>query len=414
MKGAVITAIVLAAGALLAYVALPDSGAAGLSWGGHRIEIAIPVLIVVVAALYLVLHLLARAWRIRRSGSEAGLQQRRESAQRQFLEGMMQMSEGNWSAAEERLSSSAEDSDSPHAHFLGAARAAELMGAWERRDQWLSRALETASGVQQVPVLITQAEIYLKHSQLPQALAALQKMEAAGETNARGLALLARIYRQMSDWEALRALEPRLRGMRGVPESFVNETVVQIHLDRINAAMTALDDAQLKNACDEIPKPLLQTPEVVIAKARALVRLGKPPEAERVLRELLDHNWDEEAAVLYGELETVETLDTLQVAERWLRERATDPGLLLACARLCVRAELYGKARSYLEASVAIKPRLDAYQLLASLSEDLGDRERALKVLNDALIHAIGRKPNLPKVRARRPLERRQIDRRRR
>ena len=414
MKGSVITAIVLAAGALLAQLLLPDAGSAALSWGGYRIEVAIPILIAALAVLSVAIHALTRVWRTRRSGSEAGLQQRREAAQRQFTEGMMQMSEGSWSAAEERLSTSAQDSDSPHAHFLGAARAAELMGAWERRDQWLLRASETASGAQQMPVLITHAEMYLKHNKLPQALAALQRMEAAGAINARGLTLLARIYRQMSDWEALRALEPRLRSMRGVPESFVNETVVQIHLDRINAAMTAEDDAQLERACEEIPKSLLQTPEIVIAQARALVRLGKAAEAEKALRELLDRSWDEEAAVLYGELETVETLDTLQVAERWLRERATDPGLLLACARLCVRAELYGKARSYLEASVAIKPRLDAYQLLASLSEDLGDRDRALKVLNDALIHAIGRKTNLPKVRARRPLERRHTDRRRR
>ena len=81
--------------------------------------------------------------------------------------------------------------------------------------------------------------------------------------------------------------------------------------------------------------------------------------------------------------------------------------------QLAARAELYGKARSYLETSIAIKPRLEAYQLLASLMEQLGERERALKALNDALAFAVGRKAKLPKIHTRRWLDRRQGDRRR-
>jgi len=77
-----------------------------------------------------------------------------------------------------------------------------------------------------------------------------------------------------------------------------------------------------------------------------------------------------------------------------------------------MRAELYGKARSYLETSIAIRPRLEAYQLLAALMEQLGERDRAIKALNDALVHALGRKPNLPKIRARRLSNRRHMERR--
>ena len=87
--------------------------------------------------------------------------------------------------------------------------------------------------------------------------------------------------------------------------------------------------------------------------------------------------------------------------------------LLLTCARQSIRAELYGKARSYLETSIAIRPRLEAWQLLASLFDQLGERERAIQALNDALMHAVGRKAALPKIRARRWVDRRQAERRR-
>ena len=95
------------------------------------------------------------------------------------------------------------------------------------------------------------------------------------------------------------------------------------------------------------------------------------------------------------------------------RQQNKDPSLLLTCAKLCMRAELYGKARSFLEASLAIRPRLEAYQLLATLMEHLGDRERAIKALNDALILAVGRRPAMPKLRRRTfPERRRGNDRR--
>jgi hypothetical protein len=55
---------------------------------------------------------------------------------------------------------------------------------------------------------------------------------------------------------------------------------------------------------------------------------------------------------------------------------------------------------------------LETYQILASLAEQLGERDRAYDTLNKALVYAVGRKAILPKVRARR-FERRQSNDRR-
>ncbi len=121
--------------------------------------------------------------------------------------------------------------------------------------------------------------------------------------------------------------------------------------------------------------------------------------AEAALRESIERHWDESTVLAYGELETDEPFEALERAESWLPAHPEDAALLLTCAQLAARAELYGKARSYLETSIAIRPRLEAYQLLASLMEQLGERERAVKALNDALAFAVGRKAKLPKIR---------------
>jgi HemY protein len=322
------------------------------------------------------------------------------------------MSEGDWEVAETTLTRHVREAENPVAHYLVAARAAELQGAAQRRDEWLARALE-ASTEKRAPVLIMQAEIHLKHKQIQAALETLEQLEAHREQNARGLLLLARAYRQMGDWEKLQALEPRLRSTRGITAAMADETVAHIDLDRLKAAGAKADAAELRAAWKDVSSSLAQRPEIVIAYARAAMACDEHDAAETELRACINRQWDEAAVLMYGELETEDPFKTLERAESWLPEHGEDAALLLACAQLAMRAELYGKARSYLETSIAIRPRLEAYQLLANLMEQLGERDRAMKALSDALALAVGRKAKLPKIRQRRWQERRQSERRR-
>jgi uncharacterized protein HemY len=63
---------------------------------------------------------------------------------------------------------------------------------------------------------------------------------------------------------------------------------------------------------------------------------------------------------------------------------------------------LYGKARSYLETSYALAPNPQTAQLLAELLEQLGEPERAARLLHEALERSVGRRSALPPVRLRR------------
>ena len=64
--------------------------------------------------------------------------------------------------------------------------------------------------------------------------------------------------------------------------------------------------------------------------------------------------------------------------------------------------ELIGKARGYLEASIARKPTPDTSLLYAELLEHLGEGERARGVLRSYLERAAGRGLALPRMRLRR------------
>jgi HemY protein len=412
MRGGLYIAAALLLGAIVANVLASDPGYVALRVAGRLIEMSAVTFALVLIAAYFAVRLLTRAFKARSLWKHSQRERRRERARRALSRAILEMAEGAWEAAESTATRYIGDAEYPTAHYLVAARAAELQGATQRRDDWLARALDTPAE-SHAPALIMQAELLLKHKQLQAAQTALEQLDTRDEQNARGLLLLARIHRQTGNWEKLQELEPRLRATRGIETAVADETVAQIYIDRLKAAEAGTDAESLRSAWKQMPRSLCKRPDIVVAYARAAMACKDHEAAEKQLRELLESQWDEAAVQAYGELETAEPLQTLERAEGWLNDHREDATLLLSCAQLAMRAELYGKARSFLETSLAIRPRLESHQLLAGLLEQLGERDRALAVLNEGLTLAIGRKSRLPTIRQRRWLERRQGERRR-
>ena len=104
----------------------------------------------------------------------------------------------------------------------------------------------------------------------------------------------------------------------------------------------------------------------------------------------------------YGDVVLKDPLGPLDRVEHWLRKSPEEPELLAASAKLALRAELIGKARSYLEASLARKPTPENALLYAELLEQLDEGDRARAILRDSVARSVGRRPTLPRVRLRR------------
>ena len=81
-----------------------------------------------------------------------------------------------------------------------------------------------------------------------------------------------------------------------------------------------------------------------------------------------------------------------------------DAALLLVLGRLCARQGLWGKAQSYLEASIAIEPSWSAHHALAQLQEKLGNAEAAHSHARESLAIAIAQLRQVTGGRRRTPL----------
>src|SRR5690606_9057073 len=91
----------------------------------------------------------------------------------------------------------------------------------------------------------------------------------------------------------------------------------------------------------------------------------------------LKRSWEPRLVEAYGKVRAADTGKQLKQAESWLRERPDDAALLIAAARLCMANELWGKARSYLESSIAIDPAPESYALYGCRLGRLGASGRA-------------------------------------
>jgi HemY protein len=401
MRGSLLTAAALVGGGLLAHLVLDDPGYVAISVGRSLFETTVPVFLLLLVGLYFLARVVLESLDARRRLAALRTERRRRRARDDTQRGLLDLAAGRWHSAEELLSRAAPEADSAAANYLVAARAADLQDAVGRRDEWLARAQEAAPG-ERAAALVTLAEMQMRRGQDTAALQTLEQLDASGDLNSRGLELMARLCQKLGRGEQLRALGPRLRSAKELPETQVIELLAQVQLEEVRAAGERRDAAAASDAWAKLPRSTRKVPQAIAAYARALQAAGDPLAAEKVLRDVLDDQLDPVLVRLYGELVLPDALLPLDRAEQWLRKAPQDPELLAACARLALQAELIGKARSYLEASLARKASAENALLYAELLEQLGEGERARTVLRDSVVRSVGRRPALPRVRLRR------------
>jgi HemY protein len=386
--------IALGLGAVGAHWLLGDQGYVLVDVRGWTLETSVPGLVIALAVLYLLVRLLAWLIRAPRQVGRAMGELRSRRAQRQLDTAFAAIAEGQWGRGE-RLLGRAARGPASLTGYLSAARAAQEQDAVDRRDEWLRLAYETAPAAAPA-VLLTQAELQLEHEQLEEALATLRQLESVQANHPRGLALQARVLERLGDWPALERLLPQLRGRNGLDEPTVKALEVRVGLAQLGAAG---DAAALDAAWQALRRDLRRRPEILEGYARAALRVGAADKAEPVLRRALKSAWTPALVAAYGRLETSKPAAQLATAERWLHDRPDDPELLLTCGRLCLRNQLWGKARSYLETSLAIRPSPETWQIYGELLVELGESGAASEAFRQGLAAASGSAPALPAPR---------------
>jgi HemY protein len=291
--------------------------------------------------------------------------------------------EGRYARAEKEAAVAWQAGASPGIAALLAARAAHQMREFERRDEWLERA-EAAGESLHTARLLTQAELALEERDFAGARDALRSLRGAGPRHIAAARMQLRAERGAQDWEEVLRLATLLDKRGALPPAIAEEHRVQAQIELL--ARAGGDRGQLEARLRRMPAEELAHPRVAAAGARRAAALGNAPLARELIERALAAEWSGALAQLYGELPGMdpqrrqdEARVRIERAERWLREHAQDAQLLAALGRLCMAAELWGKAQNYLEASLSFGESRAAHQELARIAERDGRAADAQK-----------------------------------
>ncbi|MCG8414122.1 MAG: hypothetical protein MI746_07870 [Pseudomonadales bacterium] len=378
-------AIVLALWVTL-YLGFPaDPGYLLIAFGNYTFETSLFALLVAAIFLYTAfrlflilfdwinpLHLLA-------AGRELNLQ-RKAKARSNSVEGLLCLARGNWQSSLKFLKKGMSDKDATSINYLAAAYAAFQLG---QRDTWIEL-LEEAE--QRFPtarstINYVKAQLHYQSGQLEQSLAVLEELKKNALNDGNLLSLLKEVYVQLDDWQHLEELLPSLEKNKILDAEDLARVQKRIFMEKLydsfNNAREGNTDSldELKKLWKKAPAEFHEDEKVVTHYADLLMQLQEDQDAAKVLETALSRTWNSKLVRLYGAKEYGTSAQQLLVAENWLKTNPADSELLLSLGRICMRNQLWGKAREYYEASIKIAPSAEAYGELGRLLKHLGEIE---------------------------------------
>lgn len=362
----------------LALAALYNDGYVLLVLPPWRVELSLNLLVLLqlagfaVAYLFLraVSHTLqlpqrVRAYRVRRKQEQAA----------QALSDAMRFSfEGRYGHALKSAAGAHFAGYAPGISALLAARAAHVMRDDAREAEWLQRAI-AHDDESRVARLMTEAELFLDAHRYEEAQATLDILAATGQRHLAALRLSLRSRQGLGDWRAVLRLLRQLEKYRALNREQAVPLKLRAHQEVLRAL--PLDAGAIVDYWKTIPASDRRSSRLAAEAARLLIAADDCFNAQRIVEETMDEEWNPDLLDAYVECRGGDVLGRIARAEGWLRQHPRDARLLLALGQLCYRQQLWGKAQSYLEASLALEATCDAHVELAGLFDRLERAEEA-------------------------------------
>ena len=297
-------------------------------------------------------------------------------ASKELIQGLLLVAEGHWNKAEKVLLKNAAYSETPIINYLAAARAAHLQDDYEHRDALLKQAAELDETAD-IVVSVSQAEMQIDSKQIAQAQATLLRLQELSPNHPYITKLLAKVYFKQKNWSSLFDLMPILNKqkiLKGDDADKFKTAAIKGLFEKYAAEGQA---EEIQKSWKKLPNEVRRLSDAVLLYANSLNQAGEVQLASDVLLSSINDNWDERLVELYGQLQHKDPIKSGDKATQWLNSHPENPTLLLTLARLNMQKKLWGKAKSFYENSLNMKPNTAAYLELSQLLQQIGEQDNA-------------------------------------
>ena len=365
-----------------------------LVYAPYRIEMSLSLFAVGLLTLFvfghLALRLLSAALNLPAYVRQFRSERAHAKGRAAMMEALGAFFEGRYAAAEKAAVRAMESGETSGLNPIIAARAAHELREFDKRDAYLAASAGKTVG-ESTMRLMAVTKFNLDQHQ-PQA--ALDTLKALREAGVRGhvgaLHLELKAQRQAGDWDGVLETVSQLEKREAINATYAAQMRQQAWLEKIRSH--SQDATALRSVWRNVPDEFKRRTKIATAGALAFIQLEDQKNTQQILADSLNEQWDSDLIKLYGDCLAGDAIDQIEQAERWLKQHSDDAGLLLVLGKLCLHQGLWGKAQSYLEASVSVAPSRAAYTLLGKLAEKLQKPDEAMGYFQKVIALATGMK----------------------
>jgi HemY protein len=380
--------LALFAAAVALTLATHNPGYVQLVYPPYRIEMSLSLFVISLLSIfvlgYLLVRLLISAVNLPayvRAFREDRAQSKGRTA---MMESLTAFFEGRYSAAENAAVRAMELGEKSGLNPIVAARSAHELREFDKRDAYLADAEQKKVG-ESTMRLMAKTEFQLDQKQPQSALGSLKELNDAGgkRKHVGALTLELKAQQLAGNWDAVLDVATQLEKRNAIDSTLSIQLRQRAWLEKLRTH--AHTPEALRSLWKTIPGEFKQRPKIAATAAHAFLKMHDPVTASKLLVESLNAQWDSDLVSLYGDCHTEDATAQIDQAERWLKIQTNDAGLLLALGKLCLHQQLWGKAQSYLDASISLHPSQEAYNSLGKLAEKLGKKEDAFNYYHLAM-----------------------------
>jgi HemY protein len=388
--------LIALAAAVVALILQINAGNVAFLVPPYRVDVSLNLFIVALVVVLAIVYWIARAiQKVADFPEQVRLYRaRREEigGHHALIEAMKSLLEGRFARAERAARAAQSSQSTAGVAALIGARAAHRMQEYERRDEWLERA--DADAAMQTARLVTSAEMWTEQRENDSALDAIGRLQGAGARHIHATRIALNANLQSGRWDealkAVRLLEKR-NALHPVLASKLKHAVYRELL-----LAQRHDGAALEAAWQKVPQADRDVPDVALEAARLLNSAERGQlAADAIERALLalPEPWDDTAVRLldeYARAQAFPARGQLERVEAWLARThahgAVRAALLRTAGLICLREQLWGKSRNYLQDSLAEAPHPATFFALARLAEALGEEAQAATQYREAAL----------------------------
>ncbi|MDP2242109.1 MAG: heme biosynthesis HemY N-terminal domain-containing protein [Burkholderiales bacterium] len=343
----------------------------------YRVELSLNLLLIVLFAAfvagYVVVRIVSGTLGLPARVREYRIARRHNKALATLNDALQNYFVGRYARAEKAAASLLKLGEHAGIGAIVAARAAHALRAYERRDAFLAQA-PTQTPEEMAIKAVTEAELLLDHRRFHEALNVLRDLP---KKHTAVLRLELKAQQMAKNWDEVLKLTAQLEKLKVFDVGQAEQ--VRRHALSENLRRKAMDSQALETVWQKIPAAERRDSRIAAVAAQSFITLGNCAQARQIIEASLKENWDSELVGLYAECPGDDAVKQIERAEAWLQAHPDDAALLLALGKLCARQELWGKAQSYLEASISIESSCTAHLALAQLQEKLENSAEARK-----------------------------------